>query len=150
MAANIFNTADAQAIRQRLALLQADSPRQWGTMTVPEMCWHCRQQLEFVLQPADTAVLKTIYRFQPFKWLAIFGVPWPKEAPTAPQMDARRSQPAVGDVAAERQALLAALEQVLQLPDISALHPLFGRLGKHYWGRLIWKHLDHHLRQFNC
>ena len=27
-------------------------------------------------------------------------------------------------------------------------HPFFGRMTGEEWDRLLWKHLDHHLRQF--
>jgi hypothetical protein len=30
----------------------------------------------------------------------------------------------------------------------SAVHPTFGPLSPQEWGRLCWKHLDHHLVQF--
>jgi hypothetical protein len=148
MSANIFNPTDEQRIAERIAGLQPTSPRQWGSMSPQEMCWHCRQQLEFVLNPTDTRVLKTLLRFEPLRWLTIFAIPWPKGSPTAPSMDAKKSNPAVGDMLTEKQALLHALEQVVRMPDVRATHPLFGSMGKHYWGRLIWKHLDHHLRQF--
>jgi hypothetical protein len=29
-----------------------------------------------------------------------------------------------------------------------AVHPAFGPLSSEEWGRLCWKHLDHHLVQF--
>ena len=150
MAANIFTNNDAKQIMQRIALLDEQSVRQWGTMSVSEMCWHCRQQLEFIVNPTPAKVLNTMYRFQPFKWLLIFAMPWPKEAPTAPSMNAKKSKPVVESLAMEKAKLLAAFEAVLKKEDIKATHPLFGELGKHYWGRLIWKHLHHHLRQFSC
>lgn len=29
-----------------------------------------------------------------------------------------------------------------------SVHPLFGKLPGKQWGRLAYRHLDHHLRQF--
>lgn len=150
MAASIFNSVDEQLIVKRVAKLQSTSPRQWGTMTPQEMCWHCRQQIEMVLHPQAAKVEQNLFRYQPMKWLAIFVVPWPKGSPTAPSLDVRKSQPAVSDMDTEKQALLQAIQQVKLQTVVHAVHPLFGKLNKHYWGRLIWKHLDHHLRQFNC
>lgn len=150
MPATIFNQQALHALQQRIKKLSGDAERQWGTMTAAQMCWHCRQQLEFVIAPTEVQVLKTMFRFQPVKWLAIFVIKWPEGARTAPSMDAQKSNPALGSLAEEKATLLQALDKVLQLPFIRAVHPLFGELGKQYWGRLIWKHLDHHLRQFNC
>jgi hypothetical protein len=28
------------------------------------------------------------------------------------------------------------------------VHPMFGKMTADQWGRSMWKHLDHHLRQF--
>jgi Protein of unknown function (DUF1569) len=150
MAANIFTNTDAQQILHRLSKLGENSIRQWGSLSPAEMCWHCRQQLEFLAKPTPPKVLNTMYRFQPMKWLIIFAIPWPREAPTAPSMDAKKSNPAVESLEAEKSKLIAALETVLKMEKVKATHPLFGELGKHYWGRLIWKHLHHHLRQFSC
>ncbi len=30
------------------------------------------------------------------------------------------------------------------------LHPFFGKITKEQGGRLVYKHIDHHLRQFGC
>lgn len=150
MANSILQPAALQQIEQRLAALQETSARLWGTMTIAEMCWHCRQQLEFVLQPTGTKVLNTMFRYQPFTWLAIYAVPWPKESPTAPSLDVKKAKPEVGTLPEEKAKLTDALQAVLQKGHIEATHPLFGKLGRKDWGRLIWKHLDHHLRQFSC
>ncbi|WP_424351099.1 DUF1569 domain-containing protein [Lutimonas sp.] len=28
------------------------------------------------------------------------------------------------------------------------MHPFFGELNREEWARLVYKHLDHHLKQF--
>jgi hypothetical protein len=40
--------------------------------------------------------------------------------------------------------------QVVGSGAADAVHPYFGPLTPGDWGRLCWKHLDHHLRQFGC
>jgi hypothetical protein len=48
---------------------------------------------------------------------------------------------------------LATVEQLigrLATTPTTATHPFFGPLTHGGWGRLAWKHLDHHLRQFGC
>jgi hypothetical protein len=150
MAATLLNAKDYTAIMQRLSSLSENSSRQWGTMTPAEMCWHCRQQLEFVLQPAaHTKIINGPLRFFPFNWMVIYVMPWPKGSPTAPAMDAKKAHQAVETFEKEKQMLTNKLQEVITLPSISGVHPLFGDLNTKYWGRLIWKHLDHHLRQFN-
>ena len=56
------------------------------------------------------------------RWLAIHSpLPWPKGMPTAPELQEQR------------------------WPK----HPGFGQLSARDWGVLIWRHTDHHLRQFS-
>ncbi|HSC54041.1 MAG TPA: DUF1569 domain-containing protein [Phnomibacter sp.] len=150
MPANIYTPADAQAILQRIQSISDESVRQWGRMSAPEMLWHCRQQMEFVLSKQEIKVMKTIYRYQPLKWLIIFAMPWPKESPTAASIDAKKVNPQLGDTATEKDKLLQSLSLVMQAEQVQPNHPLFGSLSKHDWGCLIYKHLHHHLRQFSC
>jgi hypothetical protein len=48
---------------------------------------------------------------------------------------------------------VAAVEELMgrmAATPLSTIHPFFGPLTHAGWGRLAWKHLDHHLRQFGC
>lgn len=114
------------------------------------MCWHCRQQLEFVLNPEPAKIYATPFKYEPMRWLALYLIPWGKGLKTAPEMNVDKQMPPLEGLEAEREKLLQALQAVLQKPKVRAIHPLFGNIGRRYWGRLIWKHLDHHLRQFSC
>ncbi len=80
------------------------------------------------------------------RWLALRMLPFPKNAPTAPEMIARA--PRAFDV--ERDDLLTLIARFA--PGAGPLqwspHPLFGALSEAEWGELAFKHLDHHLRQF--
>jgi len=44
--------------------------------------------------------------------------------------------------------LMNYLEKVREQKHLKA-HPFFGELSRKEWGRLIYKHLDHHLKQFD-
>ena len=55
------------------------------------------------------------------------------------------------DFAPERERLVALVKRFAESGRASAdgrVHPFFGRLTGDQWGRLSYKHLDHHLRQF--
>jgi hypothetical protein len=149
MKENIFNAGHYQQMQRRLRALQPNAARQWGTMNPAEMLRHCRKQLEFVLDPpANQKVYNTPMRYQPIKWLVVYAIPWPKGSATAPEMDVHKKLKDTGAFEAEKTLLLQALNDVTRLNDVTAKHPLFGHTGKKDWGRIIWKHLDHHLRQF--
>jgi hypothetical protein len=145
---NLFNESDRQLLLQRLQQLSITSHRQWGVLSVEEMVWHLRMQLEFALgKQKRELVLNSYLRFPPLRWLALYLVPWPKGSATAPQMNVKKVNPTVGGLDQEREALLRCLDEVLAAPSLNP-HPLFGIMNKPLWGRLIWKHIDHHLRQF--
>lgn len=149
MAGNIFTDIKYAEIIDRLKRLQATAERKWGTMTAAQMLRHCRSQIEFILAPPpDMKVLNTPFRFAPVRWLALYIVPWPKNSQTAPEMDVNKKLTDVQDFEQEKRLMLEGLNQLYHSPHVEAVHPLFGKMGKSQWGRVVWKHLDHHLRQF--
>jgi hypothetical protein len=151
MYANIFTDLHFAEILKRLENLQAASVRKWGTMSAAQMLRHCRSQIEFILDPKDDVkVYKTMFRFAPVRWFALYGIPWPKNAATAPEMDVTKKLTDTADFDHEKEKILHALKNLYQAEGVQATHPLFGSMGKDKWGRVIWKHLDHHLRQFGC
>ena len=85
-------------------------------------------------------------RMPVLKQLIIYVLPWPKEAPTAPEL-IPASEPNLGvAIAALKSGLfrLGAMEPTQPLAE----HPAFGKLSRTTWGVLIHRHLDHHLKQF--
>ncbi len=73
-------------------------------------------------------------------------MPWPKGAPTAPEF-IHAHEEHFGD---NLTALHATLEEFVASGDSARRepHPAFGQLSGKAWGRLVYRHLDHHLRQF--
>ena len=77
-------------------------------------------------------------------------MPWPKRAPTAPAFLPDGGMTKSTDFQQDKQTLVDALRR---LSDVStqrvlAPSPVFGQLSRRAWGRLMWRHVDHHLRQF--
>ncbi len=89
---------------------------------------------------------KRVFRVFPIKHLILHVVPFPKGAPTAPEL-------LVSDAAsidAIRSELVSLMERIGAGPreGDGPVHPLFGRLSFGEWGVATFKHADHHLRQF--
>jgi len=145
---NILNQPDRARVIERLNQLTPTSQRQWGKMSAEEMLWHCRAQIELALNERTTAKKgEGMLAFPPVRWLALYGPPWPKGAMTAPEMNVENVQPDLEAFEQERRLLFEKIEAFLQTTDHSP-HPLFGKMSQRDWGRVVWKHLDHHLRQF--
>jgi hypothetical protein len=146
----ITDPAAHAAIVSRLAALTPDAPRLWGTMTPAQMLLHCRRQIGM-----GTGEVRARAMFPAFiQWLArqTFGfmLPWSRNLPTAPEMVAHGDDTL--DFQEEMRSLRDTISAFIALPDDAPLegHPIFGRMSREEWGRVIHKHLDHHLRQFGA
>ena len=139
------STARADLLR-RYDKLNDQSRPQWGKFTVGRMVRHCADGVRMA-----TGELAVKPKPGPFRnWLVgkliIYVMPWPKGAPTAPEL-LSVDDPAL-DVS--RSELRAALDRLVAIgPDGSlAEHAAFGKLSGKDWGVLAYRHLDHHLTQF--
>jgi Protein of unknown function (DUF1569) len=145
---NIFNVKDKVIIVQRINQLTSLSNRQWGTMSVEETLWHLRCQLELALCIRERkTMIKSYLSLPAFRWLALYIIPWPKGSATAPEMNVKKTNPDVMQFDKEKELLLKRIADVEAATALGP-HPLFGQMNKKLWGRLIWKHINHHLNQF--
>ncbi len=147
---NIFNEADHNAMLLRIKNVSDKSQRQWGQMTIEEMLIHCITQLRLALgeipsQPQGWFMMSTAIG----KWLAFSNIPWPKGSNTPIEMNVKKSSIQTLPVEKEKEDLVHYLHKVRSANKFS-LHPFFGALTQKEWGQLIYKHLDHHLKQFDC
>lgn len=81
------------------------------------------------------------------KWLIFSNLPWPKGAKTPKEMNVATNNFLLTAIEIEKKDLLNYLEKVKSQDQLYP-HPFFGNLNKDEWSRLIYKHLDHHLKQF--
>lgn len=146
---SILNELDRTAIRQRIESVTSTAVPQWGRMDAQAVLVHLRQSALMALGELPVAC-KDMRAFQlfPIKHLILYVVPFPKGAPTAPELLVRGSTP----VDAIRSELLLLLERIGTGPrqGDGPVHPLFGRLSFAEWGVATYKHTDHHLRQFGA
>jgi len=145
----VLNENDLDAILNRLKALSVSSTRRWGSMDVTGMLQHLR--LSALMTVGELPVVsksKRAFQMFPLKHLILYVVPFPKGAPTAPELkpsDATSFQD-------ERTALLNLLERIGTGPSdgTGPPQPLFGPLTWLEWGVAIYKHADHHLKQFGA
>jgi hypothetical protein len=146
---NIFNQTDFDEIKKRLDKLDANSPRLWGKMQVNEMLEYSCLQLKLALGEMEgiknegSFLLRTSFG----RWLGLYGPNWKKGTNTPAQMNIVAQHIKAATFNVEKATLLNYLENFRNKSDFNQ-HPFFGKLHKKDWGRLVWKHLDHHLRQF--
>ena len=146
---SILNEGDRAEIDRRLRSLSVSSTRRWGSMDVVGMLQHLRLAARMTLGelPVPSAN-KRVFQVFPLKHLILYVLPFPKGAPTAPELkpvDAASFEE-------ERAALLELLERIGTglREGVGPAHPLFGPLSWREWGVATYKHTDHHLKQFGA
>ena len=146
---SILNENDRAEICGRRGSLSVLSKRVWGSMDVVEMLQHLRLSARMALgeMPVPSAN-KRVFQVFPMKHLILYVFPFPKGAPTAPEL----KPVAAESFEAECAAVLELTERIaVGAPDGGApAHPLFGPLTWKEWGVVTYKHADHHLKQFGA
>ena len=146
---SILNDADRTAILQRIGSVTNASAPRWGRMDARAMLTHLRDSALMALGELPVACKnKRAFQVFPIKHLILHVVPFPKGAPTAPELLVPDDAP----VDAIRSELVSLLERIGAGPraGFGPVHPLFGRLSFREWGVATYKHTDHHLRQFGA
>ena len=147
MASNISNQVDYDSIVSRIKSLSEHNQRKWGTMSVDQMLVHCSNQLKLGLSiiQQDTFEGPSIMRTKFGRWLLLYVLPWTRGLPTPSRMNMAKAP--IVDLEPERKVLLELLDQAQKDLKLHP-HPFFGALNEKDWGRLIWKHINYHLKQF--
>ena len=144
---SILNDVDRTAILQRIGSVKSASVPRWGRMDAKAMLTHLKQSALMALGELPVASKsKRAFQVFPIKHLILHLLPFPKGAPTAPEL----LVPDAASVEAIRSELVSLVERIgagTREGD-GPVHPLFGRLSFREWGVATYKHTDHHLRQF--
>jgi hypothetical protein len=145
---NLFDKPTFQETLDRLNRLTPASQRMWGKMNVSQMLAHCKEAFRVPLsdKPLPQLFIGRMLGWM-FKKKLYDEVPWKPGLPTAPAFRIRDER----DFDTEKKALLELVNEFHRRGPGGAgkyPHPLFGKFTPQQWGNAMWKHLDHHLRQF--
>jgi hypothetical protein len=143
---SMWNDADLQDIRQRVTRLQPNAPAGWGKFTAPQMLCHVTDGLKMNMGEIAVPSRKMAIRYFPLKQLIIYVLPFPKGAPTAKQLLERQAEVWDDEIIEFQRTLdrFAASHGRETWPD----HPAFGSMSRRTIGVLVYRHLDHHFKQF--
>lgn len=146
---SVFDDRERRRLHRRIDSLTPGAQQRWGRMTAHQMVCHLTDSVESAFDEEAEAPGTGPLSRQPFKWLVLNILPWPKGKMESPPRLTRR-QPA--DWAADVRALHEALDR-LALRDPRAEWPasdIFGALSRAEWGALLRTHINHHLKQFGA
>lgn len=146
---SVFNAADLQTLIDRIRQLRPDAPAQWGKMSVSQMLVHAQQPLKVSngSLPLKRGLIGWLFGKMALRKLTRDEAPFERNLPTDPNFVVK-NQPEFEN---NRTALIELLQQVSKAGPEGLTkdpHPFFGLMTTAQWDTLLWKHTDHHLRQF--
>jgi uncharacterized protein DUF1569 len=145
---NLFQREAVDEMISRIDKLQPASQRQWGKMDVAQMMAHCSAALDMAsgrLNPPRILIGRLIGRFV----MPIYTneKPLSRNNPTDKKLVVADPR----DFLREQEQLKLKLREFQEGGEAGCTkhpHPFFGALTPEQWSRGMYKHLDHHLRQF--
>ena len=143
---SVLDKTAREELVNRIDKLDENSMAQWGKMNVYQMLKHCvlceelylgkiKHKRSFMGRLFGKAGLKNILREDK---------EFPKNAPTS---DAFKVKEENGDITSEKQKWIVLIEEYGNYSN-NFTHWFFGRMTKEQVGQFVYKHNDHHLRQF--
>ncbi len=141
----LLNQAVEREMLERLDKLTPAATGHWGRMSVAQMLRHVSGGIRMATGDLAIPPRKSPLRRFPIKQLIVFVLPFPKSAPTAPALVAKGEFDFETERSTVRELVGSfARREIANWPE----HPAFGPLERDQWGVMVWKHLDHHFRQF--
>ena len=145
---SLFDKECYEEIAHRLNTLTPASQRQWGKMDPAQMLAHCKAA--FTVPLSDQKIPRSFLGLL-VGWMVKAKLyndsPWKKNLPTAPNFIIKGDR----DFEKEKQELFGLIDQFYNGGPANVgkfPHPMFGTYTSEQWGQSMYKHLDHHLRQF--
>jgi hypothetical protein len=151
MEKNIFNQVAYETILRRINDLKPDNQRQFGTLSVNEMLCHTADQLRLAVGFIPIALQgnRVSRYFKKVIALRFNRIP-PEKIETMKEVNPKKEGTKPVNFIDDQVTLVKLLGYVVEQPADYTFqaHPMFGELNQKQWGKLIYIHLDHHLRQF--
>jgi hypothetical protein len=145
---SIFDKIKRDELIMRIHTLSEKSKAQWGKMNVYEMVKHCVICEEYYLGSGKLkrSLRGIIFGKIRIKNLSRDETPIERNAPTNKHFI---SLGATGDIEAEKLKWISLIKKYENYPNDNFVHWFFGKMTKEQIGYFVYKHTDHHLRQFN-
>lgn len=143
---NIFDINTHNNVMERINSLTENSKAQWGKMSVDQMLHHCQGPLNIILNKNTYGLKPSWFARTFFKKSMYSDKLWNKNLPTLKAFRETKSY----DFEEEKTKLSELIMELVTLRDRKEWqeHPTFGYFTSEQWGKMHYKHLDHHLRQF--
>ena len=144
----ILDKSTREEIISRIQSLNGNSTAQWGKMNLYQMLRHCTLCEEMYLGKTayKRAFIGRLFGRIALKNLVKDKTPLKQNAPTSPAFKIKEMS---GDVFAEKSKWVSLISEYGNYSKDDFEHWFFGKMTKEQVGYFVYKHADHHLRQFN-
>jgi len=143
----IFDAATNQSLIERINAITSDTQRLWGKMSAGQALKHMTiPYYEIIDDKHQTPRMQFVGKLF-FKSIMTSEKPYKKNSPTAKQFIIT-DEP---DIAEAKKELIEKMQEVHALGAgyfEGKSHAFLGKLTATEWSNMLYKHLDHHLRQF--
>jgi len=145
---SIYNRASIDKMIERINKLTPESEPIWGKMNAAQMCKHCYLASNVAFGKQDLKInflMKLLGKI--LKKQVFYGEKMRKNSPTAKEFIVSDFQ----DFEKNKKDLIDNLSKLANegTAAIKTMnHPFWGKMTYEDWDALLWKHTDHHLKQF--
>ncbi|HWF44911.1 MAG TPA: hypothetical protein VG537_09740 [Candidatus Kapabacteria bacterium] len=143
----IFDSAVQNELIERVNKLTPNAPTLFGHMKAPQGLHHINGAFQMYLGELSAPYHGNNFIAAALRLFTFSPMPIPKgKAKTTPPLVSEGTY----DLEAEKMRFGKLLERVVTLPKMYEwpIHPIFGKLSSDQYGKLGYKHTDHHLQQF--
>jgi len=143
---SVLDKTTREELISRINQLDEDSTAGWGQMNIYQMLKHCVLCEELYLGKLKhkRSFMGRLFGKAGLKNLLNENKLFPKNAPTSAVFKVKEEN---GNVELEKRKWIALIEEYQNYPN-GFVHWFFGRMTKEQVGYFVYKHNDHHLRQF--
>jgi hypothetical protein len=144
----IFDKTTRDELISRIKTLDENSAAQWGSMNVYQMLKHCTLAEEMYLgkKKYKQVFLGRLIGKMALKNLLKDESPMGRNAPTSADFKVKENS---GDVSSEKAKWITLIEEYGNFSNPGLKHWFFGKMTPEQVGYFVYKHTDHHLRQFD-
>lgn len=144
----IFDRSTREELIQRINKLNENSVGLWGKMNIFQMLKHCTLWQEMILgkKKYKQNFIGRLFGKLMLKNAVKDDTPMKRGTPTIPEFKNLEEN---GDVEAQKQEWISLIAEHAAFQNPDFVHPFFGKMTKEQIGYHAYKHIDHHLRQFN-
>ncbi|WP_339703422.1 DUF1569 domain-containing protein [uncultured Marixanthomonas sp.] len=147
----IFDQNSREQLIKRIQQINEDNKALWGKMNVYQVLKHNTYWNGWILGTENhtykQAFMGKIFGKIAMKRMIKDDKPFDKNIPTSDQF---KPQAKVGDLESEKLKWIELLRNYENYNNPNFIHDFFGKMTKEQIGILVYKHTDHHLRQFGA